>query len=96
MQSDLEDPALIKFRPEFLQNRFKEITSALSDPDFETMRKLSHNWKGFSRPYGFIELESIAHHLGQKAKSKDLSACIEILEKAKSYCLEQQKKLENT
>lgn len=93
MQSDLEDPALIKFRPEFLQNRLKEITMALSDPDFNVIRGLCHNWKGFSRPYGFLGLESIANELSEKAKSKDLQGCIEILEKAKDYCIEQQQKL---
>ena len=96
MQSDLEDPALIKFRPEFLQNRIKEITEVLSKPDFEVMRSLSHNWKGFSRPYGFAELEVIASELGLKAKSKDLEACMQILTKAKSYCIKQENSIQST
>lgn len=93
MQSDSEDPALIKFKPKFLQSRIKEITDSLLDPNLKNVRELAHNWKGFSRPYGFIELERIAERLSREAKAENTQACVDLLKKAKNYCLEQQKAL---
>ncbi len=58
--------------PEFLKSRFSELDSilkSLETEDFEAIRKIAHDWKGYSRPYGFGELENYANQLRE--------ACIE-------------------
>ena len=58
----------------FMANRKKEITTmaeAVSQGDFETIRKVAHGMKGVSGSYGFPEMTTVAARLEQAAKTAD-------------------------
>ena len=72
------DPTLIEFVPNFQENRKKELSefkSLLAVKDFSGLKKLGHNWKGFSRPYGYIALEKMGKALELAAGLKDIKQC---------------------
>ena len=60
--------------PKFMTNRKKEITAmaeAMSQSDFETIRKVAHGMKGVSGSYGFHTMTTVAARLEQAAKAAD-------------------------
>lgn len=76
--AEIPDPTLIEFVKGFQENRKKEapaLKRLLDESDFEALRKVGHNWKGFSRPYGYIALEGLGRALEEAAKSSDLEKC---------------------
>lgn len=90
MQIESEKPqeGLEEFVPEFLNSRDEDLLQlkqALSEGDFETIRRKAHDWKGFSRPFGFIFLENIAKKLEESAKNQEASECESLLNDAEIY-----------
>ena len=69
------DPEIKVLIPNFLKNRVKDMTrfeASLKSLDFKDMQLLGHTWKGMSRPYGFIYLETIGIKLEEAGKQQDL------------------------
>lgn len=90
------DPALVEFIPGFQENRKKEVIELkglLGHEDFTGMQKLGHNWKGFSRPYGYLALEKMGIALEQAARAKDLPRCREIFQQFLFYINEKEARL---
>lgn len=90
MQIESEKPqeGLEEFVPEFLDSRDQDILllrDALAQDDFESIRRKAHDWKGFSRPFGFLILEDIAKKLEDTAKSKALTECQNLIDEAEKY-----------
>ncbi len=82
------EEGLEAFVGEFLESRLQDIdrlSSHIAGSEFMAIADLAHNWKGFSRPYGFIKLEEIAQKLEKFAKAQDLENCREMVEEAKIY-----------
>jgi HPt (histidine-containing phosphotransfer) domain-containing protein len=82
------EPGLEEFVPEFIENRTAEIehlSACLAKSDFVAISKLAHTWKGFSRPFGFVLLESLAKDLELAAKNSDLSRCAELSDEIRTY-----------
>ncbi len=60
--------------PKFMTNRKKELTAmteAVSQRDFETIRKVAHGMKGVSGSYGFHAMTIVAARVEQAAKRAD-------------------------
>ncbi len=59
-------PGLEKYVPEFYQDRVKEletIQSLIGSNDLESIRAITHRWKGYSAPYGFHTLARLGSDL---------------------------------
>lgn len=94
--AEVPDPTLIQFVSKFQENRNKEVPTfeeLLKAEDFEGIRKLAHNWKGFSRPYGYLALEAMGKALGEAAKSQNLKECKEIFDQFRHYLTEKEKRI---
>ncbi|HAG90894.1 MAG TPA: hypothetical protein DCL41_03440 [Bdellovibrionales bacterium] len=90
------DPTLVDFLERFQENRKKELSdykTHLENQDFQSLQKLGHNWKGFSRPYGYVALEKMGKTLEQFAKNSDLQGCQEIFEEFLLYINEKELRL---
>lgn len=93
---EVADPALSSFLPEFQKKRRTELEQMkknLDGADFEALAKIAHNWKGFSRPYGYIGLEAMAKTLEQAAKAQDRAKCQELFAEIESYLAQKESRL---
>lgn len=82
------DAAFEPLLPKFMTNRKKEITTmtdALTEGDFETVRKVAHGMKGVSGSYGFPEMTTVATRLEQAAKTADAESIRNDLSLLASY-----------
>ncbi|MCO5114287.1 MAG: Hpt domain-containing protein [Bdellovibrionaceae bacterium] len=100
MQIESEKPqeGLEEYVPEFLDSRDQDILllkAALAQGDFETLRRKAHDWKGFSRPFGFLKLEGIAKKLEEAAKSTASTECSQLLEEAEVYLQKKRELISN-
>lgn len=96
--AEIPDPNLIDFLNGFQENRKKEIAvlkRLLEEKDFDGMRKMGHNWKGFSRPYGYIALETLGKMLEAAALQNDLSQCQSLFQQFVNYINEKEVRLRN-
>lgn len=83
VEKDLED--LI---PIFLTNRKKDIASlreAIATQDFEIVRIIGHNMKGFGSSYGFGYVSEMGFLLETAAKSKDENVIIESIDQLEDF-----------
>lgn len=90
MQIESEKPqeGLEEFVPEFIDSRDQDVLllkDALAQADFEAIRRKAHDWKGFSRPFGFLILEEIAKKLEESAKNSALHDCKKLIDEAEKY-----------
>lgn len=82
------DPDLEDLIPAFLQNRKKEladIEKALSEADFEAIRRLAHTWKGICRPYGFVHLETLSRNLETAGEGESIESIRSLVEEIRNY-----------
>ena len=85
------DASFAPLIPKFMANRKKEITTmaeAVTQGDFETIRKVAHGMKGVSGSYGFPAMTAVAARLEQAATvadgesiSRDLTALASYLDR---------------
>lgn len=97
--AEIPDPNLIDFIEGFQENRKKEITvlkRLLDDKDFDGLRKLGHNWKGFGRPYGYIALETLGKALEAAAEKQDLLQCQSVFRQFIEYINEKDVRLQKS
>lgn len=82
------DPDLEDLIPAFLQNRKRElaeIEKALSEADFEAIRRLAHTWKGICRPYGFVHLETLSRNLESAGEGESAGRIRSLVEEIRDY-----------
>jgi HPt (histidine-containing phosphotransfer) domain-containing protein len=80
---DLED--LI---PTFMANRrqeFSEMATAIQGNDFNLIKRTAHTWKGISRPYGFVYLETLSRSLEVAGDQNDRLAVESVLAEIDNY-----------
>jgi HPt (histidine-containing phosphotransfer) domain-containing protein len=66
--------------PKFLENQrndIDEVLRAIENKDFQTIARIGHAMKGYSRPYGFLFLEKMGKDLERAAKEKDKQGVLE-------------------
>jgi len=80
--NEAPEPGLEPFVPKFIEDRLSELSALLADRNIDDIKSKAHQWKGFSRPYGFSHLETIAREI----EKTDLDGAVELLEKAQTYC----------
>jgi len=85
-----ETPAdgLEAFVPQFITDResdFNKIRQYIEDENFHEIKKIGHNWKGFSRPYGFAKLGVIGLEIEKTAIDEDKAATASLVDKAATY-----------
>jgi HPt (histidine-containing phosphotransfer) domain-containing protein len=90
MQIENEKPenVLEPFILEFFDTRvqeLKDLKSSLEVGLFDDLRRRAHAWKGYSRPFGFMTLESLAIELEKAAEVKDKDLCQNILIRVDQY-----------
>lgn len=76
------------FVHEFLADRmtdWSEMSRYLSAGDLQFLANTAHKWKGYSRPYGFVLLESFAKQLEQAALENNVRQCESTLAGIKEY-----------
>lgn len=84
------DPDIRDLAPQFLNNRIKELSTfelAVEANEFDAIKKLAHTWKGISRPYGFIYLETLSKKIESAAQRMppDKVQIVKILKVLHSY-----------
>jgi len=91
------EPGLESFQLEFLNDRrsqLKELSVQDSGTlNFESVKKAAHDWKGYSKAYGFDHLEKLALQIDQAVDSQDQSTCSDLLAEAVLYLDEKAKLL---
>lgn len=81
-------PGLEKFVEEFFYDRVKELDQikvCLKKNDLETIRKIAHQWKGFSEPYGFQCLGVLSRTLEHQAENKAVEEVSQLLSEISRY-----------
>jgi HPt (histidine-containing phosphotransfer) domain-containing protein len=79
---DIPEDNLKPYILEFYKDRVKDLElemDALEKNDFETIRKTAHQWKGFSKPYGFTWLGLRSQEILIHAKEENKTALMEDL-----------------
>lgn len=90
------DADILKLAPDFIRNRQQDIQtlkSAYSMRDYETIAKICHKLKGFSSPFGFSDLEVLAHNLESASKSQNLQDLESHFSNIQSYIATKSEKL---
>lgn len=92
------EDGLEEFLLEFLEDRKNECitlsTASLVENESE-IREICHKWQGYSRPYGFFTLESLAVELRDAVVTKDEDSFVEIKNRIKNYLEEKEKLLKS-
>lgn len=82
------DPALTSFIAGFHEKRKKELVDVqayVETKNFTGLAQLAHNWKGYSRPYGYVGLEFLAKALEKAAKDQNQEECRDVIEQVATY-----------
>lgn len=82
------DEFLIDLIPNFIKNKIHDLTiikSALETNDFETIRKIGHNWKGVCSSYGFKYLGETGKQLEHLAEAHDKTSLRFLIESLPEY-----------
>lgn len=67
-------PGLEPFVEGFFEDRKKDLVqlkSQIESENFDSARKIAHNWKGFCEPYGFAQLGLLAAELEKGLREDD-------------------------
>lgn len=81
-------PGLEPFVQEFYSDRVQELISFkifLENKDFESVAKLSHQWKSFCEPYGFGNMGEMAKNLEEASKRDDYNSCLSLVNDIEDY-----------
>ena len=82
------DAQIADLIPGFLANRRADLLTmfaGLSKADFETVRRIGHNWKGSGLSYGFREISSMGARLEVAAEARAQPTITTVLKEAESY-----------
>ena len=89
-QNDNETPleGLEHLVHEFLlkrKNELKDLESYIVNEDYDQIRQLTHKWKGYSAPYGFGKLGTLAEKMNLLAHDKNTPQIRAIFSQIKDY-----------
>jgi len=82
------DEFLVDLIPGFIKNKLDDLTilqSALENQDFESIKKIGHNWKGVCSSYGFNYLGETGKQFEFLSMNKDLSSLKLLIESLPEY-----------
>ena len=85
IEEEKPQQGLENFEKEFLndrKNEYLQLIGFLEKNDFSSIDGLAHKWKGFSKPYGFMGLETLAIEVQKSIKDnnrKELGKYIELI-----------------
>ncbi len=88
IRNEKPQPGLEPFMSEFIKDRLQELVvlkSAVNSKDYCVIKEISHKWKGFCSPYGFIGLEKLSINLERSALESNLSDCEELIINIEKY-----------
>ena len=74
--------------PMFLENRYEEINkikSAITEKDFETIKKLGHTIKGVGGGYGFDYVTELGYKIEEAAKINDEESLLELVTELENH-----------
>lgn len=74
----------------FLKDRLSEyqkLVTALEELNFQGIKELAHNWKGFCAPYGFKFLGETSGKLEKAAVKKDTKECSTLISQINDYLM---------
>ena len=94
MNYGIEDEKVTKgleeYVDEFVEDRTHELESlkiSLENDDFESIREVTHRWKGFCAPYGFNFLEKMSLEIEKYISSKDKEQLNNAFKNIESYLI---------
>ena len=82
------DEFLVDLIPNFIKNKIDDLTilkNAAEKEDFETIKKIGHNWKGVCSSYGFKYLGETGKQFEYLAQNKDLASIKLLIESLPVY-----------
>lgn len=82
------DEFLVDLIPNFIKNKIDDLAvlkSAIENNDFETVRKIGHNWKGVCSSYGFKYLGETGKQFEYLAENKDAASLRLLVESLPEY-----------
>lgn len=87
---ELEKPmeGLESYTSQFMNDRlaeFQDLKKSFESRDFENLKRISHNWKGFCEPYGFTGLGILAEALELAAKEQSIEASFQMIQQIDLY-----------
>lgn len=96
IENEKPEPGMEPYMLEFFNNRVKElaqIKTSLDNNQLDEIQKKTHAWKGFSRPFGFNHLETLAIELESAVRQNDLEECKKLIDQIEDYLNQKQKYL---
>ncbi len=81
-------PGLEPFIEGFFEDRKKdlaELKSQIQTENYDSARKIAHNWKGFCEPYGFGQLGVLAAELEKVLTVKDEQSVHQLVDQIDWY-----------
>ena len=88
VQKERPDEGLEPLQADFLVKREKELLELktfVNNQNLDPVLEISHNWKGFSLPYGFQTLGTLAKSLEDAAKKEDYDQVNELVFNIEEY-----------
>ena len=73
----------------------QELETFVANKDFDQIRQLTHKWKGYSAPYGFGRLGTLAEGMNTRAHEQDSGQCAAILSEIKTYLSNKEEQIRN-
>ena len=82
------DEFLVDLIPNFIKNKIDDLAvlkNAAENRDFETIKKIGHNWKGVCSSYGFKYLGETGKQFEYLAQHKDLASINLLIDSLPEY-----------
>lgn len=82
------DEFLVDLIPNFIKNKIDDLAvlkNAAENQDFDTIKKIGHNWKGVCSSYGFKYLGETGKQFEYLALNKDLPSIKLLIESLPEY-----------
>lgn len=82
------EPGLEAFAVDFFEDRkkdFVDLKEYISSKDFVSARKITHNWKGYCKPYGFETLGILAKNIEDAIAAEDLEGVERLVQTVDYY-----------
>lgn len=84
----LPDPELHPFLKKFMNDRLEQLEQmkkAVENQEFEFVRSMAHQWKGFCAPFGLGRMTAVCQKLEREAANNAERECKQILSEIASY-----------
>lgn len=82
------DEFLVDLIPNFIKNKIADLSvlnNAVESGDFDTIKKIGHNWKGVCSSYGFKYLGETGKQFEYLAQNRDLPSLRLLIESLPEY-----------